>query len=1316
MAQTKQVLAQALAALELLCGSSRVFSDELDDSGYRDQSDNEIFEIRIFAPGINTEKPRSWTGYFNSPHSAYDAISNFGIDWSAAYFTLNPVDTERFAIAPNCLIKAGQGLSTSGEHITRRRRIVVDIDPVRGAFQPGLIKGNELNREAVLLGDEGKAAYNHKQPSSDEEKAHALEVTKNISRFCQLRGMPEPIIGDSGNGYHLIWFCDIPRTSPNFGISADTGNLHLRMLNELASKFNSYFVDVDLSVCDPNRIWRVYGTLSRKGVSSETRKFRFSKIIHTPDLIEEVSEEQIYCWLPNAGKESKVLKYGLCFLDIVNGRSGEPKVYNLREADNRESGAKNANIQANNITQSNNIQTFIKPADASITTSIQKNNNLQSNSTNNESDYKFSKTPTAITQQQSDRRREFESDDGDELFDKDYVKKPGRDIVYQKLAFDGLAKLTSWGLQTYPAINKGSMKVHELKTCPCSRQLKDRTSALYVLESGAVSFNCQHGTCDFSNTQGNCWKPLREQFEPDYGKKPEYLPMGNDRDVITFENRIGIDGLLAIQNERDIREKSDIKAGRVNVSKLAINNAVYKGTVDKEEFDFFADETFDFFADEPVYENIKDVTEAKNEQQTDSDSGDLDDSDLAGDFWCDSPFHEETEDEKRKAKNKEFVSDIIKKAEIIKNGGKTKAKLEVKPVKDDISDFDIDGILGDLAGNPEHDSSELDDFSDLDEIGLPVTIGLPVAEVIGKDMIGGKKAKPLKANKDHAGIASDSEVEPTEAEILRPSDPTGENGKIMRAKDGRRLVNVHSDPKHIYSHMFEEITLKPDVYTSAGELAYVDVEKYCMTLYDSAGLDRLAWDSCEFVEWKKTNSGFVTKAAMSPKRVVLALAELTPNDRKYLRDVAQVSKSQFYTTDGSLVVSSGYNADAKTYLIDCPVIYDIDTVEDAVGYLHNVIRDFPFQSDSEKANFLGTWLTPMVRAMIRGPVPMTVIEANKRGTGKTKLGQVVQATYGLKPEVGGLSQDEAEVEKAMLTILNEAQPIHIFDNVTHNIKSACLDRTLTTGFYSARILGKTQNLHREVRQLFILTANNSRMNEDMSRRFVRVRLRTDLKNPERRSDISNPDLLNWISENRGMVLSCLSKLVQNWLENGKAAPDSLPRLGSYESWRNVIGGIMYAAGQTSWMANLEEAVSEALVLDEWDTFVDMWWKQIGHSPVGVKEIRTKMQALVDLCGRNGIMGNLVRGQSVAHDRFCLRNAMLDRRDTVIGEFRLKIEKDKSEKTDTYILEKLPNSNSSGNGKGDVAVNSKKTVNIAVDIDERPVSTHGYNGYVDPDDD
>jgi hypothetical protein len=99
-------------------------------------------------------------------------------------------------------------------------------------------------------------------------------------------GFPEPITGDSGNGAHLLYRIDLANDEP----------ATLRVQGCLAA-FDAIFsndrVSVDTANFNAGRIWKLYGTVSRKGDDTPDRPHRRSRIIAAPNVPEITAPDQL---------------------------------------------------------------------------------------------------------------------------------------------------------------------------------------------------------------------------------------------------------------------------------------------------------------------------------------------------------------------------------------------------------------------------------------------------------------------------------------------------------------------------------------------------------------------------------------------------------------------------------------------------------------------------------------------------------------------------------------------------------------------------------------------------------------------------------------------------------------------------------------------------------------------------------------------------------------------------------------------------------------------------------------------------------------
>jgi putative DNA primase/helicase len=155
---------------------------------------------------------------------------------------------------------------TSNKDITHYRELLIDCDPDRHA----------------------------KISSTDVEHEAAQQRAKEIRDYLRSLGFPDPIEGDSGNGWHLVYRVNLPNETE---ISDKDNGLMVRVLKGIHAKFSAVreegkpYIKQDLTVGNPARVWKLYGTLACKGSNTARRPHRMSRITDVPETIEEVSRD-----------------------------------------------------------------------------------------------------------------------------------------------------------------------------------------------------------------------------------------------------------------------------------------------------------------------------------------------------------------------------------------------------------------------------------------------------------------------------------------------------------------------------------------------------------------------------------------------------------------------------------------------------------------------------------------------------------------------------------------------------------------------------------------------------------------------------------------------------------------------------------------------------------------------------------------------------------------------------------------------------------------------------------------------------------------
>ena len=196
---------------------------------------NNIFqgfhEVRVMRPAVAS-------GYFDSWAAALAAVENEP-DYRAAYFTLNPIKLLAGLALNPANLKASRNAAGDAD-IAKRVWLLIDLDPARPA---------------------GTNA-------TDDEKQSAREQADAARNYLAARGWPEPVLADSGNGWHLLYRIDLP----NDAISAG-------LVRGVLARLKQLFPLVDAGNYNASRVCKLYGSWARKGPHSEERPHRRSAIV-----------------------------------------------------------------------------------------------------------------------------------------------------------------------------------------------------------------------------------------------------------------------------------------------------------------------------------------------------------------------------------------------------------------------------------------------------------------------------------------------------------------------------------------------------------------------------------------------------------------------------------------------------------------------------------------------------------------------------------------------------------------------------------------------------------------------------------------------------------------------------------------------------------------------------------------------------------------------------------------------------------------------------------------------------------------------------
>lgn len=204
----------------------------------------QVTELRAFLP---SRKPHQASGVcWRNPEAMARRALEIEPEVTGIYLTVNPLDP---ALIPP---KRDRVTATADSSVVVARRwLLLDVDPVR------------RDDDGSMLSE---------VPSTDAEREAAWHTLHRCREVCESFGMVGRVMGDSGNGWHLLYPIDLPTDEATTQDIKD-------FLAGMKRRCGDDATIIDPKVCDLPRIWKLYGTLSRKGQETADRPYRYSRLI-----------------------------------------------------------------------------------------------------------------------------------------------------------------------------------------------------------------------------------------------------------------------------------------------------------------------------------------------------------------------------------------------------------------------------------------------------------------------------------------------------------------------------------------------------------------------------------------------------------------------------------------------------------------------------------------------------------------------------------------------------------------------------------------------------------------------------------------------------------------------------------------------------------------------------------------------------------------------------------------------------------------------------------------------------------------------------
>ena len=473
------------------------------------------------------------------------------------------------------------------------------------------------------------------------------------------------------------------------------------------------------------------------------------------------------------------------------------------------------------------------------------------------------------------------------------------------------------------------------------------------------------------------------------------------------------------------------------------------------------------------------------------------------------------------------------------------------------------------------------------------------------------------------------------------------NGRHLRdvSADTLKALQLANDP--------------PEIFVRSGALVRVREDEHGTPQIQNMDLNHLRGraDRCaDFVRATKRGDRWIETKVNPPEIVMKDLMALPSWPFPALEAVVE---SPILRPDGTIFDTPGYDAQTRLYYrpaggFQFPSIQEEPSKADVRGALeliNEAIGEFPYADKASAANTLGLMLTPLVRQAINGPVPLALIDKPQAGTGGSLLAETISVIgSGRTAEMLGAPKDDEEWRKQITAKLSAGGTMVTVDNVEGALYAPSLARALTARTWTDRILGRSETVTVSQRATWVATGNNIILRGDLPRRCYWIRLDAKDSRPWQRANFKHSDLLSWVSGNRGRLVHALLTIARAWFAAGKPKADNLPRLGSFETWTEIVGGMVTFAGIPGFLDNLSDLYDKA---DEggaeWEAFLEEWWRQRGEDPITVKDLTALIEDEKQL--RESLPGDLLEAWDKSRGSFTRRlgNALSKRAGTRYGE-------------------------------------------------------------------
>lgn len=265
-----------------------------------------------------------------------------------------------------------------------------------------------------------------------------------------------------------------------------------------------------------------------------------------------------------------------------------------------------------------------------------------------------------------------------------------------------------------------------------------------------------------------------------------------------------------------------------------------------------------------------------------------------------------------------------------------------------------------------------------------------------------------------------------------------------------------------------------------------------------------------------------------PIEVLNIMGNASSNNFKPLSGIIE---SPFIDNNWQMVKKRGYDKDTGLYsVLHQKLKLTKISPKKAYKYLtHTVFDEFPFSSELDRVVAVAALMTAVQRPVICGSkgFPGFGIVSPTQSSGKTTLAQLISYSVFNRPVAAtGWSDNEEELNKHLLAILQEGHSCVLFDNIKQGaiVESARLSSAITTDTFSGRKLGENKTINVSSSVIWLFTGNSISFTGDFATRIYPININPKMEDPNTRS-FKREDINQWAMDNRKHILSAVLSII-----------------------------------------------------------------------------------------------------------------------------------------------------------------------------------------------